>query len=380
MIEMQTERITLFLPSLRGGGAENVLVRIANYLATHMDYRIDLVVATAEGPLRKKLQPEVRLIDLGRRRVVHTVIPLSFYLRRERPNVLLSTMTHTNVVAAAAIYLSGRRCMRFVVREANYFSKLRHHARRFNEKMSLVLARWVYERVDKLIAPSADMAGDLQETLGLPKGKVAVIYNPVEVEQIHSLANEEVRHPWLNNKNSTPVILSVGRLEAQKGFDILLQAVAEVRKNRAVRLIILGEGKQRPALLRLCDELGIADSVEMPGFVDNPYPYMRQASLYVLSSNYEGMPNVLIEALALGTPIVSTDCPSGPREVLRNGDFGLLVPVGDPRAMAAAILTVLDAPERYGMTPEREAWVRQNFALEQVVQKYLHVMGYDGRA
>lgn len=380
MIEMQTERITLFLPSLRGGGAENVLVRIANYLATHMDYRIDLVVATAEGPLRKKLQPEVRLIDLGRRRVVHTVIPLSFYLRRERPNVLLSTMTHTNVVAAAAIYLSGRRCMRFVVREANYFSKLRHHARRFNEKMSLVLARWVYERVDKLIAPSADMAGDLQETLGLPKGKVAVIYNPVEVEQIHSLANEEVRHPWLNDKNSTPVILSVGRLEAQKGFDILLQAVAEVRKNRAVRLIILGEGEQRPALLRLCDELGIADSVEMPGFVDNPYPYMRQASLYVLSSNYEGMPNVLIEALALGTPIVSTDCPSGPREVLRNGDFGLLVPVGNPRAMAAAILAVLEAPERYGMTPEREAWVRQNFALEQVVQKYLQVMGYDGRA
>lgn len=362
------------MPSLRGGGAENVFVKIASYLAANMDYRIDLVVATAEGPLRQKLHPKVRLIDFGKHRVIHTIVPLSIYLRKERPDVLLSTMTHTNVVAAASIYLSGCHRIRFVVREANYFSKLCQHARYFNEKSSLTLARWVYRHVDKVVVPSKDMADDLCKTLRISRKKIAIIYNPVDIKQIYALANEEVHHPWLADKSNIPLILSVGRLVPQKGFDVLLQAIAEIRKSRAVRLIILGEGQQRSALFRLSEKLKIADVVEMPGFVDNPYPYMKHASVFVLSSNYEGMPNVLLEALALGTPIVSTDCPSGPREILRDGDFGLLVPVGNAQAMAGAILSILDAPEQYGMTPEREVWIRQNFDLKQVAQKYIQIL------
>jgi len=205
------------------------------------------------------------------------------------------------------------------------------------------LIRTFYPWAASVVAVSRDAADDFAKAAGLPRERVEVVYNPVITPRLLELARETPDHPWFA-PGQPPVLLGVGRLTAQKDFPTLLRAFAEVRRDREVRLVILGEGPDRPALLQLAGELGIGESFDLPGFRHNAMAYMAASAMFVLSSAFEGLPTVLIEALAAGTQVVSTNCPSGPREILQDGRLGALVPVGDPVALAAAIRARLDHP------------------------------------
>lgn len=367
MNEALGKHIALFLPSLRGGGAERVMVNLAWGFAER-GLQVDLVLAKADGPYLSEVHPEVRVVDLGARRVLHSLPDLVRYLRRKRPAAMLSTLSHANIIALWARGIASVP-VRLVVREANTVGISASNAPALRGRWTPFLMRFFYRWADAVVANSSGVAEDLIRLTRLPAEKLKVIYNPVVTPELFAKAEEPLDHPWFR-PGEPPVILGVGRLTKQKDFPTLIRAFALVRKERPVRLMILGEGEGRPKLEALVRELGLKDDVALPGFVDNPYKYMKRAAVFVLSSRWEGLPSVLIEALALGTPVVATDCPSGPAEILEGGKWGRLVPVGEPHFLARAILgTLQDVRE----PPPEAAWER--FSLEEVVTAYLQVLG-----
>jgi glycosyltransferase involved in cell wall biosynthesis len=224
-----------------------------------------------------------------------------------------------------------------------------------------------YRQAGGIVAVSRGVADDFAATAHVDRGRITVIYNPVVSEELWEKAEQPLDDLWFA-PGQPPVVLAVGRLAPQKDFATLLRAFAVMRNRKPARLLILGEGSERNALTALAVSLGVSDDVRMPGFVDNPYPYMRRAHLFVLSSRHEGLPAVLIEAAALGLPIVSTDCRSGPDEILEGGKWGKLVPVGDADRMAAAMIEALDAP---GPSPRSRG---TEFTVQRAVEKYLRLI------
>jgi glycosyltransferase involved in cell wall biosynthesis len=333
--------IAFYLPSLRGGGAERVIINLAQGI-TERGLPVDLVLAAAEGAFLDHLPPLVRVVDLRAGRVLRSLGPLIGYLRRERPRALVSSLTHANVIALVAARLA-RRATPVIATVHNTMSESTPHQGALLRGLWPVLMRTFYPWASCVVAVSRGAADDLARTTGLPRVGIEVVYNPVITPQVMALARQAADHPWLTAPEP-PVILGVGRLTRQKDFPTLVRAFAEVRRTRAARLIILGEGEDRPALEALAAQLGIASDVALPGFSRNAVTYMAASALFVLSSAWEGLPTVLIEALAAGARVVSTDCPSGPREILQDGRLGALVPVGDAAGLAAAMIDSLDRP------------------------------------
>jgi glycosyltransferase involved in cell wall biosynthesis len=333
--------IAFFLPSVRGGGAQRVIVNLVQGI-TERGLPVDVVLAIAEGVFLDQLPPAVRVVDLHAGRLIRSLGPLTGYLRRERPRVLVSSMSHANLIALWAARLA-RRNTPVVATVHNTMSEFAREQGALAGGFSNQLLRWFYPWAASIVAVSRGAADDLSRTTGLPRDRVEVVYNPVITPAIMTLARQAADHPWLAPAQP-PVVLGVGRLTKQKDFQTLIRAFAGVRLHRAVRLIILGEGEDRAALEALADELGVAGDVALPGFRENAPAYMAGSALFVLSSAWEGLPTVLIEALAAGTRVVSTDCPSGPREILQEGRLGALVPVGDPAALTRAMLDALDRP------------------------------------
>ena len=360
----------IFLPSLRGGGAERVMVTLARGLAER-HLRVDLVLAKAEGPYLSHVPSDVRIVDLGASRVLTSLPGLIRYLQRERPAVLLSALDHTNVVALWARQLA-KVPVRMVVSIHNTLSIASNQARYLREMTAPYWTRMFYPWADVVVAVSQGVADDFARSTGFPRSRIRVIYNPVITPELFRKAREPVEHPWFRS-SETPTVLSVGRLTEQKDFATLIRAFARVRQKCLVRLVILGEGEKRPELERLVRKLNLEKDVSLPGFVENPYRYMRLATVFVLSSRWEGLPTVLIEALSLEVPVIATDCPSGPREILRNGELGYLIPVGDAQCLAETIGNVLREP-RHCAVPGRKEWILENFSLDCVVQKYLEVL------
>ena len=297
---------------------------------------VDLALAVAEGVFLDQLPHQARVVDLRAGRLIGSLIPLTRYLRRERPRVLISSMSHANLVALWAAKLAGRATP-VMVTVHNTMSE----SAGSNGGLEQRLLRAFYPWATWIVAVSRGAADDLARTTGVPRSRVEVVYNPVITPAILALARRPPDHPWYA-PGGPPVILGVGRLTRQKDFFTLVRAFAELRRRRCARLIILGEGEDRPALEALVAELGLHDDVSLPGFRDNAPAYMARSALFVLSSAWEGLPTVLIEALAVGTPVVSTDCPSGPREILQEGRLGALVPIGDAPALASALERALD--------------------------------------
>jgi len=360
------EQIALFLPSLRGGGAERVMVNLARGLSER-GLVVDLVLAKAEGPYLSQVPPGVRVVDLGAPRVLASLPGLVRYLRQERPKALLSALDHANVVALWARKLAGVPA-RVVVSVHNTLSRSTTNARNLRDRL---IPRWIrafYPWAHAVVAVSQGVAEDLVRITGLPKEKVRAIYNPVVTPELFAKAEEPLEHPWFVS-GEPPVVLGVGRLTLQKDFTTLIRAFALVRKECPARLMILGEGEDRTKLEALVRELGLVEDVALPGFVENPYKYMKRARVFVLSSKWEGFGNVLVEAMALGTPVVSTDCPSGPSEILEGGKWGRLVSVGDVEALARAIVAGLD--EERGRATERARF----FGLKEIVENYAEVLG-----
>jgi glycosyltransferase involved in cell wall biosynthesis len=361
------KKITFFMHALHGGGAEKAVVNLLKGLAKRDEFDLDLVLATLEGPYLDQVPPEVQIIDLNKGRVITAILPLRNYLKQNRPWALIGSMGHVNIVASMAKELAQIQTRLLLVEHTNLST---NKSSLLRAKLVPLFMKLLYpRRVNAVAAVSAGVARDLEQQLGLKKETVKVLYNPVVNEDLVIQSQASLDHPWFR-ENSPPVFLAVGRLNPEKDFPNLLRAFAQVRQQKSARLIILGEGQERQKLEKIIDSLGLGDDVLMPGFVKNPYAYMKRASCLVLSSKTEGLPTVLIEAMACGCPVVSTDCPSGPDEILDNGAYGLLVPIENSKALAEAMLKTLETPSN------REKLIQRanEYSTEKVVDTYLSLL------
>lgn len=337
------KRLCIFIPSFDNGGVERMLVNLANG-CTEQGVAVDLIVNRADGPYLSLLNSGVRVIELDLTHPVRRAFALAQYLRDERPDVLLSAKEQDDRVAVRAKQLAGVNTSVFLRVGTTISTMLAGDTwNPFRRWLRHRAVRELFRRADGIIAVSQGVAQDLAALFGLPSERIHVLPNPVVTSELYRLAEESPGHPWLED-HEIPVILGVGRFSRAKDFPTLIRAFAQVRQRRPARLIILGEGNQKTRLEALAENLGVRADLDLPGFSKNPYAFMARGSLFALSSIREGSPNALTEALALGLPVVATDCPSGPREILQGGRYGRLVPVGDASAMAKAIQDTLDNP------------------------------------
>lgn len=358
------DKIAFFLPSLCSGGAEKVTITLSNEFAKR-GLRTELLLAQAEGPYLGDILPGVTVVDLKSSRVVNCVPKLAKYLHTAKPACLLSALSHANVTAVVARIVSHAHS-RLVVAEHTTPSLSRMPS--ISSRVVKCLIGWAYRHADKVVAVSQGVKDDLC-SLGVPKNIVSTVYNPIVSNDLFLKANETCPHPWFQ-PGAAPVALAVGRLEETKDFALLIRAFARVRRSKRVNLAILGEGSARPHLEALIATLRLEDCVSLLGFVSNPYCYMRNAAVFVSSSKREGFGNAVVEALACGVPVVSTNCP-GPNEILCNGKWGIIVPIGDVKALAAAIEDALGNT----LLQRRELVERaKRFSVESAADKYLECL------
>ncbi len=360
-------RIALFVPSFEGGGAERVMATLAN-LFVRRQHEVFVVTARKEqGEYNALLEADVRVVPLNTGVMWRTIVPLVRWLRRERPDALLATLGEANIVALLARGFAHKSC-RVVIREASTPTLAFHRHPSLKKRITGRLIPYFYPRAEAIVAVSRGVMQDLNRLLPKARDKIHLVFNPVVSCHVLTQAQMPVVHPWFQSREK-PVVLAVGRLEDPKDYPTLLKAFSYVRQAVPARLVILGEGSKRASLQQLAQSLGIGNDLDMPGFDPNPFRYMARADVFVLSSRYEGLPNVLIQAMACGCPVVSTNCPSGPEDILDGGKYGELVPVGDAKAMADAILRVLQG-ERKTVPPE---WLAQ-FDEEPVADQYLRLL------
>jgi len=359
----------IFIYKNRDGGVEKMLVNLAKG-CDKQGIKVDLLVSYPDAPFLSDLPPGIQLIEIGDQ-YLRTLPLLRNYLRKERPDTLLTGKPSDDriMLRAKKIAFSDTRCFSGTGTAVSRQLDEMHNTIR--KRIKLYRKKRHYQKVDGIIATSKWVAHDIAKISGIPEHKINIIGNPIfNPDEITLLANKPVDHPSLFTDN-TPVILSVGRLSFEKDFKTLIHAFSHVKKNIAAKLLILGEGPEREALQALARKLGLENDVILPGFCDNPLRYMAKAHVFALTSLWEGFGNVLVEAMATGTPIVSTDCPGGPREILKNGLLGHLVPVGDAQQMAAAILSMLNKP-----TPkETLITASQDYSIDKISRRYIEILG-----
>lgn len=372
--------VAVFLSGLAGGGAQRRSLLLARGFVER-GCAVDLIVVHAEGPFRTAVAPGIRLLALEPcasrlpviRRikglwVISSLFALARYLATTRPDVLLATSIPANLAALWGRTLSRTHTPTVITANLNLTKATAKWGALVAKLLRWLIAR-AYGGAQAVIAISRGVADDLITVTGIPGKRVFSIYNPLDLERVTRQSRETVEHPWLA-VGAPPVVLAVGKLKRQKDYPTLVQAFARVRAHREARLVILGEGEERARIERLVKILGIEADVYLPGFVENPFAWMARVSVFVLASAWEGLSNVLLEALACGCTIVSTDCPSGPREILADGAFGHLVPVGDDAALAAAIAAALSAPAQRERSVARAA----EFGFDAAVERYLAVL------
>jgi glycosyltransferase involved in cell wall biosynthesis len=291
---------------MRGGGAERAMSKLASGFAAR-GLPIDLVLASAEGPYLKELSPLVRVVDLKASRTLTAPPALARYLRSEQPAAMLSVLRHANIAALWAKRLA-RTNTRLVVNMQNTLSQEIERLSGLRARLVMSILRRVYPWADAITAVSHGVARDMLDITGFPARRIQVIHNPIVTSELDQMARAPINHLWLE-PGEPPLILGVGRMVPQKDFVNLIEAFHQLRQTHKARLLILGEGPERPKLEDAVRTRGLEADVQMPGFVDNPYPYMRKAGAFVLSSTFEGLPSVLIEALYCGAPLVATNCP-----------------------------------------------------------------------
>jgi glycosyltransferase involved in cell wall biosynthesis len=336
-------RVMFFCPTLGEGGADRVVLTLLRRLA-RARVRPELALMRREGALVADVPADVPTFVLGSRRLLVSAPDLARLIRRERPDVVFSTHGGSNVIAAIAHGLAGSRA-RLVLSERS--ALVRGDRGRARRALELPAKRITYRRADLVTAVSGGVARELAARLGLAAGKIRVVYNPVIDDELAAAAAEPVAHPWFEGAGAAgsaavPVIVAVGRLVEIKDYPTLLDAFARIRAARPARLLVLGEGPLRAALEARVRAAGLGGDVVLHGFDRNPFKYMARARLLLHASRAEGLPGALIQAMACGTPVVSTDCDFGPREVIaRPGHDGFLVPVGDAAALADRALALL---------------------------------------
>ncbi|CRI64607.1 Glycosyl transferase group 1 [Thiocapsa sp. KS1] len=370
-------RIACFFSTSGHSGVDRAAKHLIPALARR-GYRVDLLKVRRHGPHLDTIPEGVSVVDLGSRHTYACVPALVRYLRRERPAVMLSDKDRVNRTALLAAWLARRLAgvpTRLVFSSGTTISidlATRGPLERWVQRTSMGR---LYPFADQVIVTSAGVADDMASYTGLARERIRVVPSPVVPASLFTEALARPDHPWLG-RSDAPLILGAGELCGRKDFETLLRAFARVRAQRPCRLMILGQGRARERLLALAAELGVADDVALPGFVPEPYAFMAHADLFAFTSRWEGLGFVIIEALAVGTPVVATDCPSGPREILQDGRIGPLVPVGDAAALAAAMMQTLDAPPPEALL--RDA--ARPYEIEASTDAYLDAMRLPRRA
>lgn len=363
--------VAFFLPNLHGGGAQQVVRNLAEGFAKR-GFAVDLLVTWAEGDLVRAVPDGVRLVEVAPPRVpvlgsLAGLPGMVGYLRTRSPAVLYSAMTYANLSAVAAARVVGER----TVVVPTEHTMLERHQRTAKDRLVNTLAGRLYPAADAVVAVSESVATSVSTVTGVDRESVRVVHNPIVTDGLEGMSAASPPDGWVPG-GASDVVLSAGRLAPEKGFDTLLRSVERLVTDhrRDAALVLLGEGPERGSLERLAEELGIEDRVSMPGYVDNPYCYMRRASVFASASRFEGLPTVLVEAMACGCPVVATDCPGGTAEVLGDGRYGSLVPVGDPGALATAVDTVVSSPPDRSTLRKRAA----DFSMEPVLDDHLRLL------
>jgi glycosyltransferase involved in cell wall biosynthesis len=348
-----------------------MMVHLANGLVDQ-DICVDLVIAGGHVPYPELIDQRIQLIHFQVKHVYSAFFSLLVYITQNHPDAVLATRHRSINIAVLAHYLAkGRRNRKLAIRlsgdisssiaKKGFLEKWAHHWQ----------IRQLYTRADTVISVSHGVAEDFLGLTNTPKDKICVAPNPTIPDNIYDLSQKTIAHPWFQDK-TCPIIIGLGRFTKRKDFVTLIKAFALVRLGRSCRLVLVGDGQERDAYVSLGQELGIYDDIYLPGYTNNPYAYMAKADVLALTSKAaEGSPNVLKEAMALGLPVVSTDCPSGPREILHNGQLGQLVPMQDPQSLAAAIEKTLQHPH----DPDQLKKAVQPYTIQTSTQKYLQAMG-----
>lgn len=340
-------RIANFIPSLSGGGAERVVINLCASFPRD-EVQPVLIAGSLTGPFVDNIDGDVEVVDLKCANIRHTIGPLRDYVKQANLDLLISHLSHANIATLWALRklhkLNQKQDLGLPkIAVVEHMTMSAYRGKKWRDRFIRPLARRLYKSADQIVAVSNAAARDLEQQLRLPPASVTTIYNPVVSPHIHESRLEPLQHPFVD-QHSEPLILAVGRLSEQKDYPTLIQAFAQLQSAVPSRLAILGDGEERSSIETLINKLGVADRVCLVGFTENPYQWMQRADLYVLSSRWEALPTVLIEAMACGCNVVSTDCPSGPAEILGDHFAHRLTPCGDPSALATAIKQALDDP------------------------------------
>ena len=358
----------MLIPDFRAGGAERVNLLLLHEFV-NQGFDVDLLLLNKRGVLLSEVPEQVRVIDLQAGRIRKAFLPLVNYLRVNRPDVLLASMWPLSSLAVFAGKFSHFRGRLVVVEHSALSQSPQNYGLAgFSLRKSM---RWINSHADCVVGVSAGVIEDLK-LLGLPSCNTRVIHNPISISEETVVPASWKDHPWMKSGGSHR-LLAVGSLKLAKDYPALLHSMKKlVHSGSDVSLLILGSGALQPQLEELCQVLGIENHVHFGGFVSDPAPFYRRADLFVLSSAWEGFGNVIVEALAVGTPVVSTDCKSGPAEILENGKYGKLVPVGDPAALANAIEESLSEP----FDPEKLKARAKDFSPDVIAKKYLDLFDH----
>lgn len=364
------KKICFFLPTLNFGGIEANTIRLAKSFIK-CGYEVDLVVGNANGEYKKRIDNEINIISLNKKTLVTMLIPLKKYIKKKKPQVVITGGEGANILLSfikillpkAKIIISIRTNLTVEYDESSNIKK---------KLLYPFISRILYRKADKVVAVSEGVANDASTFLKIPINKINVIYNPILDNNLLELSDEQVQHRWLNDE-SNKVVLSVGRLVKQKDLKTLIQAYKTTKNNiENLKLLIIGEGPEREYLQKEIFNNKLESDVEILGFVQNPYSYMKQADLFVLSSKWEGFGNVLVEALSTGVPVLSTDCPSGPSEILGNGKFGSLAEVGNINDLSKLMLLELANNDTYKIELRKKR--AKKFSVEESKIKYIRLI------
>lgn len=365
------KRVFFFRPTLDEGGADRVTLTLLQHLDRRR-FQPTLVLMRALGASLGELPSDVRVIELGSARLATSGAALGRVLHREKPDVLFSTASAANIPAVLAHRVTRSRG-RLVLseRSALFRGRSRTHVK---QRAEVALKRLTYRFADVVTAVSQGVADELAEVVGLGPERIAVVYNPMVSERLADLAAEPIEHPWFDGAD--PVVIAVGRLVEQKDYPTLIEAFARVRESVPARLVILGTGPLRDELARRVRARGLGGQVDFAGFHANPFKYMARARLLMQSSRVEGLPGSLIQAMACGTPVVSTDCNYGPREVIQTpGTDGFLVPVGDAAALADRAVALLRSPGLRDQVGQAARLSSERFSLAASMTRYQQAIG-----
>lgn len=361
---MSNKTIAFLLPSLSAGGIGGNTLRLASSFLKK-GYKVDLVLIRARGEYISQVPNGVNIVDLKCKRVGTSLFKIKKYLNSVSPGVLISANDYLNVFAIGAKFLSKAEFKLIVTIQTHLSTQIANY-NNFKTKIIMFLAKKLYRYADRIVCVSYGVAKDAEATLRIPMNKIDVVYNPIVNDEIFIEQNKDMKHKWLDSSKDF-VVISVGRLTKQKDFPTLIKAFNSLTKNKNnVKLIILGDGEEKNNLKTLINHYQLENIIELAGFQNNPYKYIKKADLFVMSSQWEGFGNVIVEALATNTPVISTNCFSGPSEILDNGRYGSLIPVGDHRALKNEIEEIIEGKKNYSYLVERA----QEFSVEKAVNNY----------